>query len=201
MGEGAPVYFLKSAKLEAERIDRVRLKENSLPLRGGVIPITFSELVYRCDLVMVRNGEIEERSNRFYCHEIRSVSAKEKAYSWAVWSLSPLGKFSLVKGEKENTYLVWGGVRPELFFAEISEPRDRLVAISDLLSGRPTDVVSVPLSGLITRKEFGLYSATIDVEARGLKKEASGKITLELFIPPTKMTVTLQYDGKKWRRL
>jgi len=201
-GENEPSYLAKSVELSRERSALRNLNQDYLVIGGAKRSVKFSQTLYSCGVIRIGDREMKERTLRWYCYEIRCKGPEEAPYVWAVWLDRPVMSFFIVNGDRKSSYLAWIDVT-DIYFADISKPRDRVVAFSECISGRRPGIFHVPVGRLVERKHYLRVSdshSAPNIKVLAIERRDAGKMTVEAFFAPTELKITFEFDGKTWRR-
>lgn len=198
------VNALMSAELATGPL-RMPLNQDYLIVRGpGAeqrrVPVILVANYYRFQALQVREGKPGLWGHHLSSYEIRAVG-EDELFAWNMWSLHPLGMFRLFSNEGGQNYLAWVD-RSTVCFAEVTQPRDRVVALTEALSvtERPAWVVRVPTNRLIDSKHHGrdVFYSELVVEALDIAE--AGHITAKISALRTGKLFNIVFDGKEWRK-
>jgi len=198
------INLLKSAELRSERL--VPLGQQPLLIvsdgenQKKEIPVLMVEMEYLCELVSVgKDGRRKERSIPLRCYEIRSKG--DVPYMWAMWPGMPAGHLRLFVKRNGKNILTWVETS-NVFFAEVSEPKDRLVELTEFLSRQgPAGFERIPVGTLVPEaRTWGVNALFFDILVRSMEVDAAGRMTVKLSGPDSGKVYTLVGDGEKWQR-
>jgi hypothetical protein len=193
-------------ELQATRRRPIALNREHVLLRAGPggqsrrVAVVLEETAYEGKLLQLEEGRASERTIAALCYELRS-SETAVPYSWCVWSVSAMGRFRLVTSEGPRSYLAWV-LRSSVFFAEVSSPRDRCVALADYYTARPIpELVRVPARALVPQvREWGVNALYCDIVVRSIDKDDEGNWVVNISPPDSEEVITLVGKDGDWRR-
>jgi hypothetical protein len=155
---------------------------------------------YKCSTLQVRGTEATPGwSGYLHCYELRAAEAGTP-YSWSLWSYDMLAHFRLFAGGAGRNYLCWVRGR-DVCFAEVSKPKDKVVALTDLLSDSPPEqFVTVPVSILVPEvRRWGLNAIRADITVTSLTRDDKGTFELKISDPEGTKSYTIAGQGQDWR--
>jgi len=160
------------------------------------ISVALRATTYRCRLLEVREGEPGEWHGRLHCYELDS----DAPYTWAVWSPFVLGMFRLFPDQGGQNYLAWvSGSNVEI--AEVSQPRDRCVALNEYFVREHRRVAFVPVGELLPMRPFlspnPQYWA---IRVLSIAEHQPGNWTVKISGPDSPEVYTLVSEGGQWHR-
>ena len=197
---------LVSAQVQAGP-ERMPLNQDYLIVRrpGGEqhkLPVILVMRVYSFKALLMREGKPRLWNHRLHSYEIRAVGEND-LFCWNICSLGrPLGMFRLFSNERGENHLAWVEGR-SVCFSQVKEPRDRLVAITDVLAnegGHLPGIVRVPTDRLIDREHHGWNALYSELAVEALEVSESGIVTMKVSALRPDKVFTLVYDGKEWRK-
>lgn len=205
--ENKKIFVLKSAKLSLGSPRKVPLNQDYLMIdqsgsgKKERIPVILVGMGYNCIRLRIAQGEAAERGGGLICYELRSKD-KDTIFTWAMWSVDPVGHFRLFTNEDGKNYFAWAQGGALLYFTEISKPRDRVVALTDYLLNlydQPSDFVWVDVFRLIGGKPFRggspLYS---NINVLSIEDDDKGNITIKFTGTDKDKVYTLIREKGKW---
>ncbi len=172
--------------------DRV---STALPGAGGVTQVTvyLRRTQYSCRFTKGRGQQVRETV--LQCYELDG----DAPYTWAVFSLHPLGGFRLVESGGKLSYLSWAD-GAQLRFVDVSEPRDRCTALCEYLEGRGVaGLQAVPVGDLVpTSWEWGQNAFFSDIRIGSLRRLEDGTFELKITNPEGTESYTIVGQGMDW---
>ena len=177
------VYALRSIRPGPERFREMKLLTGDviyLPGEAGEaerVPVRLVERNYDCELYRVRGGKATEKSGKLDCYELTARDGRPM-YAWSHWSArNALRDAQLLAYGVGRNHLAWvNGL--DLFIAEVTEPRDRLVALTDTLAapGRlDPGAEQIRLNDIVGRGPFdGMNAIHNDITVLRIDSDENG---------------------------
>jgi len=163
------------------------------------ITVALWETWYRCRAVVTQNGHTREWRSDLFCYELVS----DAPYSWTVCcSGMPVGCFRLIVSKEGTPYLAWSAAGAA-WFADISVPRDRCVAIQEhLLTGSPgpPGAIRVPFDACPEAAHWGANAFYPDVTMRSIDRLPEGGWRVVISPPDDSKRITLVCKNGKWSK-
>jgi len=125
----------------------------------------------------------------------------DTTYTWVLASWTALGNFRLFSEGLGENYLAWVEGN-NVFFAEVSEPRDRSIAIQEDFSRKAVPgMVRVPVHELIPEStKWELKAPYNDVRVQSIEKDGAGEWVIKISGPDTDQVYTLVSQKGEWHR-
>ena len=202
--EGAEMNLLKSIRLRSQRIVPLG-KESMLILRTErdqerKVPVMLLEMQYDYQIVNVdKDGKMREKSASALCFELRSTG--DIPHTWAMWSGVGLGHFRLLAGPDGGNLFAWVE-GSNVFFTDVSKPKDRLVEFTRILSRQgPAGFERIPVAELVPEvRSWGVNALFFDIFIRTIKKDAAGNLTVKISGPASEDVFTLIRQDGTWHK-
>jgi hypothetical protein len=177
----------------------------TLPGPDGVgerrVPVTLWATEYWCRYALTDRAGRRERDVHLLCYELRGLP-----YPWAMWSWEhePWGRMPnlLTDGPGAN-YLAWVRMHT-LSFANVSAPRERNTALTELLSADPTTGpcpdVWIPVPSIVPTEDWSRGNAVwIYVQVRSIKHLDEENWEVQIASPDGSKVYTLVGQKGNWR--
>jgi hypothetical protein len=159
------------------------------------IAVRLRETAYEGRVLKIRRGKATVWHGWLDCYELDS----DTPYTWAVWSV-PAGHFRLFSNGSGENYLAWVALR-YVEVAEVSQARDRCVALSQPGPLGAPDAVLVPVCSLIPEVDFaGRNALYLDINVVSAGKDEAGNWVVKVMAPKSDQVFTLVCEKGEWRR-
>jgi len=194
---GATVEGVRNIPLVGDQAVNVQQPTGSLrQVKVGLV-----EMAYNLDIARVRQDRVDRFSRtRMKCYEIRSLEP-DLPYCWAIWSPEALFNLRLFTDPAGGSFLGWVHPGAVVSFEDVSQPNDRLEALTRRLNAPGTPMSqAVQLRPLIPEVvNWGVNALYWDVRLVSLRKRNDGTFALVVSNPDGTKLYTIVGQGGDWR--
>jgi len=193
---GASVEGLRVLPPVRDRMVNVQQPESSL----RQVKVALVEIAYKLDLAQLRQNKLDIDTGTMRCYEIRSLEA-DVPYCWSMWSVGILGNPTLFCPPGSDSFLAWVHPGAVVSFEDVSQPNDRLEALTRRLNAPGTPMSqAVQIRPLIPEAEtWGVNALYTDVRLLSLRKRDDGTFELIVSNPEGTKVYTIVGQGADWR--
>jgi hypothetical protein len=193
---GATVEGLRVIPPVGDRMVNVQQPKGSL----RQVKVALVEIAYRLDLAQLRENKLDIDTGTMRCYEIRSLEP-DLPYCWAIWTPEGLFNLRLFTDPAGGSFLGWVHPGAVVSFEDVSQPNDRLEALTRRLNvpGTPMSQ-AVQLRPLIPEViNWGVNALYWDVRLVSLRKRDDGTFALVVSNPDGTKLYTIVGQGGDWR--
>ncbi|MFW6119197.1 MAG: hypothetical protein ACOC7S_02580 [Planctomycetota bacterium] len=160
--------------------------------------VALRQTSYEGEILKVQNGRALKLPIKAECYELVS----EGPYTWAYWlggRYPATPRFALFTTGDRRTYVTWP-MSWEVRIADVSEPRDRLVAFSEAHGPEGTETFERVNIGEIVPggKDWGRWVYADWVEVVSLEKDAEGRLLLTVKDTQSPAAAVLGQRNDEW---